>query len=358
VGAATLDSEAATDGERRGQPARHASRPAALLAVLVLLAYAVTAGCGAPRHPATGPARAVGAGSSARPAIVQESSSPEHPRPPDAPGPGKKFYVSIGDSYAAGYQPVNGQQALGSTTRNGYPYLVAARGIRGTGLTLVNYACSGITTTALLEQKGCLVPLLGPGAPLYPRQTQAQAAIDFIAAHRTEVGLITVIIGGNDITHCAYAEDLTRCLRPALATVDTNLARFLPRLRAAAGPSTPIVGLTYPDVLLGAYLSPGAVPNESGYRLAARSATGFRDQINPALAVRYRAVGATFLDVTAATGAYVPFSTTTQLDPYGVIPLAVARSCELTYYCQLMDIHPRTSGYQAIADLIVSALAP
>jgi lysophospholipase L1-like esterase len=318
-------------------------------ALLAGLASAAMSGCGAASGPAV---PALHAAPSARPAIAPASASPDHPAPPDDPGPGKKFYVSIGDSYAAGYQPVHGRHALGATTRNGYPYLLAARGIGGTGLTLVNYACSGITTTALLDQKGCLESLLGPGAPLYPQQSQAQAALDFIAAHRDQVGLVTVIIGGNDITHCAYASDLAGCLRPSLATVDRNLAHFLPALRSAAGPQTPIVGLTYPDVLLGGYVSAA----EPGRKLAVRSAAGFREQINPTLAARYRAIGATFVDVTAATGAYLPFSQTTRLEPYGVIPLAVARSCELTYYCQLMDIHPRTAGYQVIADLVVRAV--
>ena len=50
------------------------------------------------------------------------------------------YYVSLGDSYAVGYQPT-----LGATP--GYAGYVAAR----THLTLVNFGCAGATTTSILN---------------------------------------------------------------------------------------------------------------------------------------------------------------------------------------------------------------
>ena len=67
-------------------------------------------------------------------------------------------------------------------------------------------------------------------------------------------------------------------------------------------------------------------------------------------------MGATFVDVTQATGAYLPFSQTTTLVPYGTIPQSVANVCQLTFYCQWQNIHPRTSGYTAIANQIAASL--
>ncbi len=281
----------------------------------------------------------------------------DHPPAPQTPGPGKKFYVSLGDSYAAGWQPTDAaantlKDVSGGTTTNGFAYQLAGRTVAGTGLTLVNYGCSGATTTGMIDEPDCLLPLLGPKAPLYSDESQADAAIDFIAAHRSEVGLITVVIGANDVTRCAHVDDLRKCLQSALATVTRNLDRFLPRLRAAAGPTTPIVGLTYPDVILGGYVS----DKDSGRTLAARSAQGFREYINPALAAAYAKIDATFVDVTAASGAYVPLSQTERFAPYGVVPKAVASACRLTYYCQLMDLHPRTVGYTLMADLVQQAV--
>jgi hypothetical protein len=39
-----------------------------------------------------------------------------------------------------------------------------------------------------------------------------------------------------------------------------------------------------------------------------------------------------------------------------VIPVPVARACELSFYCEFRDIHARTAGYTLIAELIVKTL--
>ena len=100
------------------------------------------------------------------------------------------LYVSIGDSYAAGFQPTGRGQ--GHTTRNGFAYQavrLAAR--KGYHLRLVNFGCAGATTASVLHSPGCVTHYLGPGAPDY-RQTQADAAVAFVEAHRGQVALITV----------------------------------------------------------------------------------------------------------------------------------------------------------------------
>src|SRR5664279_4421599 len=63
---------------------------------------------------------------------------------------GPRYYVSIGDSYAAGYQPSG--PSSGSTTRNGFAYQFVPDALsRGYRLTLVNFACSGATTSSVLH---------------------------------------------------------------------------------------------------------------------------------------------------------------------------------------------------------------
>jgi lysophospholipase L1-like esterase len=308
----------------------------ALAAAAALLAAGVLAACG----------------SSSSSGAAAPSSSPTLPSTAAA---GHTFYVSLGDSYGAGYQPA-ADGHVGSTNTNGFAYQLAAKAtVRGKKLTLVNFACAGATTTTLLKAVGCRPDRLGPGAAAYPKQTQADAATSFISAHRADVGVITVVISGNDITSCAGATTtsaVVSCVTKALATVKANLHALLPRLRAAAGPDVPIVGLTYPDVILGAYVSKAA----NGHTLASLSVTAFKSLINPALKAEYDAIGATFIDVTSATDAYVPFTHTTTLAPYGTVPVAVAKACELTFYCQFHDIHPHTDGYALIADLIRRSL--
>jgi hypothetical protein len=178
------------------------------------------------------------------------------------------------------------------------------------------YGCSAITSGALLHQKGCLKLPEGPGAPVYPEQTQSQAALALIRAHRAQLGLVTVVIGGNDVAGCARAPDLVSCIREKLPALKANLAAFLTQLRAAAGPNVVIAGVTYPDVLLG-----GDVSSEPLSRaLAPESVAAFLYLLNPTLKAGYDAIGATFVDVTAATGAYLPIGQTTKLAPYGTSP--------------------------------------
>ncbi|MGP0005552.1 MAG: SGNH/GDSL hydrolase family protein [Acidimicrobiales bacterium] len=266
-----------------------------------------------------------------------------------APPPRALLYVSLGDSYAAGYQPTGPHS--GRTGTNGFAYQVPALAAKkGWDLKLVNFGCGGATTESILHSRGC--SQLGPGATPYPTESQATAAEAFIRSHRGELGLITVSIGGNDVTACAAVASPIPCVEQAVKRIKRNLGVLLRGLRAAAGRSVRIVGTTYPDVILGLYVSDDA----SLRNLAEISVPAFRDFINPALKQEYEAHGAAFVDVTAATGAYGSLKQTTTLAPYGKVPLPVAKVCELTYFCQYHDIHPRTPGYTVIATLIVATL--
>jgi lysophospholipase L1-like esterase len=265
--------------------------------------------------------------------------------------PPKRLYVSLGDSYASGYQPTGVGQ--GRNTRNGFAYQVpqVARG-RGYRLKLVNFGCGGATTTSLVSVKGCAPQALGPGGRAYPDSTQLTAAARFLRANRGRTSLVTVSISGNDVTACARAPDPVGCVTAAVATIKTNVTTIAKRLRRAAGGRVRIVGTTYPDVLLGAY--PNGDP--ASRNLAQLSVVAFRSLINPALKDAYASAGGRFVDVTAASGAYIPFDQMTTLFPYGSVPVAVARVCELSYYCDFRDIHARTDGYHLIADLVAGTL--
>ena len=265
--------------------------------------------------------------------------------------PPKRFYVSLGDSYAAGWQPTGVGQ--GRNTRNGFAYQVPAIAARrGYRLVLVNFGCAGATTTSLIERKGCPPVALGPGGRAYPQRTQLAAAERFLRTHRRRTALVSVSIGGNDVTACARAADPVSCVATAATTIRRNVTTIASRLRRAAGRKVRIVGTTYPDVLLGAWVN-GDPASQS---LAGLSVIAFQSLINPALRQAYRSAGARFVDVTAASGAYTPFDRVTTLYPYGTVPVAVARVCELSYYCAFRDIHLRTDGYRLIADLVARRL--
>ena len=264
-----------------------------------------------------------------------------------ASGAKPTYYVSVGDSYSVGYQP-----GVGATT--GYTGYVAKK----THLTLANFGCGGATTTSIIDTVGCpdVLPHTA-GAHLYPTTTQAAAAEAFITAHRGQIGLITVSIGGNDVTPCALQPNPVLCVTTAVATVDENVTTLAAGLRSAAGPKVPLIGLTYPDVFLGAYVYPAPPPTAARMALAAASVVAFKSLINPALSKAYAAAGGAFVDVTAATGAYTPLTSTVTVAPYGTIPRAVARVCTLTWYCAVGNIHATSPGYALIGKLVTARYA-
>jgi lysophospholipase L1-like esterase len=263
--------------------------------------------------------------------------------------PKQQLYVAIGDSYAAGVQALSEYDL--AITKQGYAnQIVKGAKAKGYNLKLINFGCGGVTSSEVFKQKGCAAHSRAIGGAKY-KTTQAAAAERFLRRNRGRVALVTVSVGGNDATACAKDPEPIKCTGAAAATIKTNVTRLTKRLRKAAGPKVRIVGTTYPDVLLGQWVRPPVDQD-----LARLSVAAFRLVLNPAMLSAYNAGKAKFVDVTAATGAYGSLDETTTLAPYGTIPLPVAKVCQLTYYCQFGDIHPRTSGYKAIAKLVLATL--
>lgn len=262
-----------------------------------------------------------------------------------------QYYVSLGDSYAAGYEatgPTTGG-LLGHGFADQVPGLARRRGYR---LALVNFGCAGATTASILTSPGCRPRGLGSRAKAYAGLTQVAAAERFLRAHRGRVALVSISIGGNDVTSCATVFASNTCVADAVERIDRNVRTLVRRVRRAAGAKVRITGTTYPDVILGQWLR----GTESGRRAATLSITGFRTRINPALKAAYATAKGRFVDVTAATGAYGSMDAMTTLAPYGRIPVPVAKVCELTSVCRYGDIHARPAGYRIIARLVAGTL--
>jgi lysophospholipase L1-like esterase len=216
----------------------------------------------------------------------------------------------------------------------------------------VNFGCGGATTTSLISTEGCPPRALGPGGRAYSGRTQLAAAERFLRSNRRSTALVTVSIGGNDITACVRAPDPVGCVVSGVAVIEKNVSVISKRLRRAAGRRVRIVGTTYPDVILGLWVN----GDQASRDLASLSVFAFQTLINPALKKAYATGAASFVDVTAASGAYTPFEQVTTLQPYGTVPVAVARVCELSYFCAQGDIHARTDGYALIARLVAGQL--
>jgi len=259
------------------------------------------------------------------------------------------YYLSLGDSYAIGYQPGKGGTA-------GFTGYVADH----LGLHQENFGCGGATTTSLLQSPGCVDPASQDAVP-YTGITQEQAALAFIAAHPESVRLITVSIGGNDFDSCSSAP----CVEAAMPAMGANLKSLLGSLTAALAKASDthatIIGITYPDVDLGLYVYPTHPASAADVALAKTSILAFDALINPTLRSAYQSVaGAHFVDVTSAPygeavhGDDTPLTRTEVVAPYGRLPVAVGEICQLTYFCTQGNIHAHTSGYDFIGSLVVA----
>jgi lysophospholipase L1-like esterase len=266
---------------------------------------------------------------------------------PAAQAKSTQYYVSLGDSYAVGYQPGKGN------TKDGFVYQVPGLAKkRGYNLKVVNFGCGGATTTSMMKAIGCPKAGLGPGAKPF-KKTQIAAATDFIKANRKKVALITVSISGNDVTKCAQATDAIQCVTDAQTAIKDNVGTAAKQLRSAAGSKPVIVGTTYPDVILGGWVNPGGPGAEN---LAKLSVVAFQSLINPSLKASYAEGKGKFVDVTKETGAYGDINVTETLAPYGSIPKPVADVCRISWYCEKRDIHLNRAGYGIIAKMVAGEL--
>jgi lysophospholipase L1-like esterase len=288
--------------------------------------------------------------------LAPAASAASHQKAAVRSGPVKGTLLSLGDSYSVGWQELPGG-GQGSTRNGPADQLVPLAAARGWHLRLVNLGCGGATTTSMLTASavGCAPAALAPGAANYPNESQTQAAVAFIKSHPNQVKVVTISIGGNDVDGCPTQSDPTGCVKANMPGATRNVTKIVKQLRAAGGKQMRIIGSTYPDVELGLWVHPTAL-GANTLALVPGSISAFQDDINPGLKKAYNTVGAAFVDVTKATGAYGPFVATT--DPtFGQIPVPVAKVCTLTYFCDgTFNIHMKTPGYHIIAALEAQTL--
>jgi lysophospholipase L1-like esterase len=156
---------------------------------------------------------------------------------------GVDYYVSLGDSFSVGTQPI-GEPPLFETDQGYADQLYALLQPADPMLKLVKLGCGGESTRSM--RFGSVDPSEGSscGPPdfylhRYPHKTQLAEAVSFLHAHRNHLALVTIDIGGNDVIGGG-----------GVAQIQTNLPVILSDLREAAGPGVPIVGMTYYDPLL------------------------------------------------------------------------------------------------------------
>jgi lysophospholipase L1-like esterase len=155
---------------------------------------------------------------------------------------GVDYYVSLGDSLAAGSQPAIVSDS--DQTNEGYAdQLYAILHARQPSLRLLKLGCGGESTTSMISGLSAApAPTCDPRVykSRYPHGgTQLKEALSFLHAHRQFVELVTIDIGANDVIFGG-----------GVPAIEANLPVILAALRNAVGPGVPIVGMTYHDPFL------------------------------------------------------------------------------------------------------------
>jgi len=250
---------------------------------------------------------------------------------------GGTWYLALGDSLAAGYQPV-GREEDDHRTRASYPdqlWLMARQ--HYPNLQLNNLACPGANTeTIRLDHPRCT----------YEHGSQLDEALWFIGEHRDELAFITIDIGFNDFD-CESME----CLAPGIKGVGQRLPSILAELQAAA-PDVPIVGMNIYDPFLTMWL-------DEETRDLARQSVMAMQFINGALMVAYEDAGIPVADVAAAFD-IDDWDTLVPMADHGDVPRNLALLCERTWLCHPPplgpDRHPNALGFRVMAEAFATEL--
>jgi lysophospholipase L1-like esterase len=242
------------------------------------------------------------------------------------------YYVSVGDSLAAGVQPIGDAADLFRTTDGYAEQLLGIAQQSSPKLSLQKLGCPGETTHTMIAGGICS----------YPHGSQLDEAVAFLRGHRSLVAFVTIDLGANDFPCYDPA-----CIPQGVASIQTNLPVILAALREAAGPDVPIVGMTIYNPFLAAWLL-----GPDGQAYAQASATQLVGPVNGLLKGIYGAGGAPVADIETAFSSN-DFDTLVSLPGAGTVPLNVARICMWTWVCAPApygpDNHANATGYGVIA---------
>ncbi len=246
------------------------------------------------------------------------------------------YYLALGDSLAAGFQP------NGASAAHGYVDVLARRVRKDAipDLAVRNVGCPGETSRSLIT---------GDRSPCsYPAGSQLDAAVAFLEAHPGDVAFVTIDVGVNDlIDRCLQRSGLIErsCARDLEPRLTDRVGQIVDALSAAAGPDVPIVGMTYYNPFLGLW---GLVPGGRALAHADQRAWAVFDE---GLALAYGDAGAAVADV-ARRFRIDDFDDTVVVAGRGRIPVNVALACRWTWFCSERyagDPHANRTGYRRIA---------
>lgn len=256
---------------------------------------------------------------------------------------GKQYYLALGDSLARGAQP----NTSGTTVPTNKGYANDLRAIekkKFNDLTLQQLGCLGETTTTMMKGGICT----------YTAGSQLKQAVQFLQMHKGHVAFVTIDIGANDVDNCIVngVVDL-QCVAAGEASIQKNVPKIAAQLRKAAGNDVPIIGMTYYDPFLAAWLQ-----GTDGQTLAGES-QALAKAVNRIISAGYRSAKFRVANVAQTFLTAKPFTVVTQLNGE-TVPVGVANICQLTWMCapspQGPNIHANVAGYSAIAQTFAGKL--
>lgn len=266
----------------------------------------------------------------------------------------KMYYISMGDSLAAGAQ-LNPDTGVPHETRQGYVdqiYRVLRKSYPN--LKHIRLGCGGETSATLIAGGLCA----------YAEESQLSEALDVIERNEGRVVLLTLNIGTNDLAFsgCFSVVDPAAqlsCFQETLGNLANNLDQSLRQITTAAKGQFPVVAANMYNLYLNSWLQ--GAPGQSLAKLSAQLEREINNQIFHPL---YSAYGVRRADL-ASTFNSQDFTTRVPSDlppPNDVLPLNVATLCKYTYACPHpasglpVDYHFNTTGYSVVAKEFLSAL--
>ncbi|MEZ0091266.1 SGNH/GDSL hydrolase family protein [Streptacidiphilus sp. EB129] len=248
------------------------------------------------------------------------------------------YYVSLGDSLAAGYQP----NVRTNTNVSYTDQLYAKLKQHDPSLVHIKLGCSGETTETMINGGICSYP----GA-----SSQLDAAEKFLRTHRGQVQYLTIDIGANDVDGCLSPTGIDlACTAKGVATVAAQLPGITRGLYQAGGPRVRYAGMNYYDPFLAVWLT-----GPAGQQLAQES-TGLSTVLNGVIKASLRAGHFALADASTAYSTN-DFKDQVTLPGLGPVPLNVARICEWTWECTpYHDIHANPTGHAVLAEAFEDVL--
>lgn len=239
------------------------------------------------------------------------------------------WYLALGDSLAAGFQPGLGDDKTGGYTGR----VLSSLQVTDPKLKLSNLSCSGEDLTTMMQGGRCA----------YEEGSQLAQALVFLHAHTHTTRLVTVTIGANDVQRCVRGTTIDLvCINQGLANVQQRLPQVLAALRSAAPEAQVVVTNYYNPFLAAWFVSPP---------LAAQSSV-LQGALNAIISGAATATGSSTADVATA---FRSLDTTPLANG---VPTNVATICQLTWMCTLNNIHANDQGYATIASAVLAVVKP